>query len=419
MSDLEIHYQILGLEPTATPQEIKQAYRDLTKVWHPDRFANDPRLQQKAQEKLKEINRAYDRLKNIPPSKQQEQQRQQRQETPSESGHSKSNEPYTTQDDSINAKNLNYFAPHFKKIIVGLIIISALFLIWIYSSKKAAPSVASLDKLVDASDQLAPSGNLRVYVLDVGQGDSLLVISPQGKTILIDAGSIEAEDTLITSLRKHSVRQIDLLIATHPHDDHIGGMKKVFDTFRVKKFLDSGQTYGSSMYEKLLREIQENKTPYIKAVRGQSIEVEPEVVFDVYGPPSPLFTESDVEQGHDLLHANAIVLRLKYGSFSMLFASDIVVETEDSLLASAARVSANVLKIGLHGSPQGTSNKFLTAVNPKFAIISTGRNNPYGNPSALILDRLKSANIKIMRTDLNGEIEVFSNGKSYDVRAGS
>jgi competence protein ComEC len=266
------------------------------------------------------------------------------------------------------------------------------------------------------ADELAPGGNLRIYALDVGQGDSLLVISPNGKTILIDAGPIDAGDNVVAALKSHGVRQIDLVIATHPHADHIGGMKKVFDNFRIKQFLDSGQTYGSATYEKLLREIQDNKTPYIKAVRGQGIEIEPEVKFSVYGPPNPLFSESDIGKDRSVQNANSIVLRLVYGSFSMLFTGDAEFETEDRLMKSGANLQANVLKIGHHGSRHATSGKFLTTIAPQFAVISVGANNDYGHPAQLTMDRLKTAKIKALRTDLQGEIEISSDGKTFDIR---
>jgi competence protein ComEC len=267
-----------------------------------------------------------------------------------------------------------------------------------------------------APDQPAPGGNLRIYALDVGQGDGFLVISPQGKTVLIDAGPTEAGDEVVAALRQHGLRQIDLMIATHPHADHIGGMKKVFDTFRVKKFLDSGQTYGTATYEKLLREIQENKVPYVKAVRGQAIEVEPGLKFDVYGPPNPPFSDADIGKDRSVQNANSVVLRLSYGSFSMLFTGDAEFETEDQMMKAGANLQANVLKIGHHGSRHATSGKFLAAVAPQFAIISAGASNDYGHPAQLTLDRLKKANIQTLRTDLSGAIEIFSDGKTFDAR---
>lgn len=268
------------------------------------------------------------------------------------------------------------------------------------------------DKL--SSEGAAPSGSLRIYALDVGQGDSLLVLSPQGKTVLIDAGPTDAGDEVVTALRQHGVKQLDLAVATHPHADHIGGMKKVMDTFPVKKFLDSGQTYTSATYEKMLREIQENKIGFIKAVRGQTIELEPGMKLEVLNPGKQLLT--DVRSGGSLENANSVVLRLSYGQFAMLFTGDAEFETEAQMMESGAKLSAQVLKIGHHGSRHATSGKFLETVNPQVAVISDGTNNDYGHPSQETLDRLKRANIKTLRTDLNGEIEIFSDGKGFEAR---
>jgi competence protein ComEC len=269
-----------------------------------------------------------------------------------------------------------------------------------------------------APDEPAPGGNLRIYALDVGQGDGLLVISPQGKTVLIDAGPTEAGDEVVAALRSHGVKQIDLMIATHPHADHIGGMKKVFDTLRVKKILDSGQTYGTATYEKLLAEVQQNKTAYVKAVRGQTIELDSGVKFDVLNPGANLLTDKDVGEGRSVQNANSIVLRLSYGAFAMLFTGDAEFETEAQMMAAGLPLNAQVLKIGHHGSRHATSGKFLEAVKPQFAIISNSADNDYGHPSQFTLDRLKKANIKTLRTDLSGEIEIFSDGKTFDARPG-
>ena len=263
-------------------------------------------------------------------------------------------------------------------------------------------------------DELAPGGKLRIYALDVGQGDSLLIISPQGKTVLIDAGPVEAGDEVVAALRNHGVRQIDLMVATHPHADHIGGMRKVFDNFRIKQFLDSGQSYGTVTYEKLLREVQDNKVVYVKALRGQMIELDSGIKIEVLNPDKQLIT--DIRSGGSVQNANSVVLRLSYGNFEMLFTGDAEFETEAQMMASGKPLVADVLKIGHHGSRHATSGKFLEMVRPQIAIISDGMNNDYGHPSQFTLDRLKKAGIKTLRTDLHGEIEISSDGQNFEAR---
>lgn len=274
-------------------------------------------------------------------------------------------------------------------------------------------------KVEEGRDKLgtpAPSGSLRIYALDVGQGDSLLILSPQGKTVLIDAGPGDAGDEVVAALQKRGVKQIDMAVATHPHADHIGGMKKVMDVFPVKRFLDSGQTYTSATYERMLREIQENKISFVKAVRGQAIELEPGIKLEVLNPGKQLIKEKDVRSGGSVENANSVVVRLSYGEFAMLFTGDAEFETEAQLMEGGANVKAQVLKIGHHGSRHATSGKFLEMVQPQVAVISASTDNDYGHPSQATLDRLKRANIKTLRTDLNGEIEIFSDGKAFDAR---
>ena len=266
------------------------------------------------------------------------------------------------------------------------------------------------------ASEIPAAGSLQIFALDVGQGDSLLIISPQGKSVLIDAGAVEAGDDVVNALRNHGVNQLDLVVATHPHADHIGGMKRLLDNVPVKKFLDSGQTYSTVTYEKMLQEIKDKKIAFIKAVRGQNIELDSGVKFEVLNPGKELFKEGNIGSGRSVQNANSVVLRLSYGTFAMLFTGDAEFETEAQMMTAGLNLSADILKIGHHGSRHATSGKFLTAVNPKVAIISDGATNDYGHPAQLTLDNLKKASIKTFRTDLNGEVAITSDGKQYDVK---
>jgi competence protein ComEC len=295
-----------------------------------------------------------------------------------------------------------------RQIFISLLI--ALFALGLFSCR--AKVEEGRDKL--ETDQPAPSGSLRIYALDVGQGDGLLVISPQGKTVLIDAGPAEAGDEVVASLQRHGVKQVDLAVASHPHADHIGGMKTVIEAFPVKRFLDSGQTYGSATYERMLRAIQENKINFIKAVRGQTIELEPGLKLEVLNPGKQLI--KDIRSGGSVENANSVVLRLSYGQFAMLFTGDAEFETEAQLMENGVNLQAQVLKIGHHGSRHATSGKFLQAVQPQVAVISASADNDYGHPSQATLNRLKKANVKTFRTDLSGAIEIYSDGKTFEVR---
>ena len=169
---------------------------------------------------------------------------------------------------------------------------------------------------------------LHVYALDIGQGDSLLIQSPEGKTILIDAGTLSSDT--VQQLRTHNVKTIDLAIATHPHADHIGRMADVLKNFPVKTFLDSGRVYPSATYEKMLLQIKSSKTKFIKAQRGQVFEVETGITLEVLNPGKDYI--SKIRSGGSLENANSVMVRLVYGKFAMLFTGDAEFETEAELM---------------------------------------------------------------------------------------
>ena len=258
-------------------------------------------------------------------------------------------------------------------------------------------------------------GRLQIYALDVGQGDSALIITPEGKSVLIDAGPPQAGDEVVAALRKRDVRSLDLAVATHPHADHIGGMRPVIENFGVKNFLDSGQVYASKEYERMLRAIQEKGIRFIEAKKEMKFDLDSGVKLEVLNPPGDSQWITEVRRGGSVENANSIVLRLSYGNFSMLFTGDAETETEDLIMESGAPLSAQVLKVGHHGSRHATSARFLDAVAPEAAVISCGADNRYGHPARQTLDRLQKAGVKVYRTDLNGEIATLTDGNTFEI----
>src|SRR5262245_26883765 len=258
-------------------------------------------------------------------------------------------------------------------------------------------------------------GRLQIYALDVGQGDSSLIITPEGKSVLIDAGPPQAGDEVVAALRKRDVQSLDLAVTTHPHADHIGGMRQVIENFGVKNFLDSGQVYASKEYERMLRAIHEKGIRFIEAKKGMKFDLDSGVKLEVLNPQGAGQWITEVRRGGSVENANSVVLRLTYGNFSMLFTGDAETETENLMMESGVPLHAQVLKVGHHGSRYATSSRFLEAVAPEAAIISCGAENRYGHPAKQTLDRLQKAGVKIYRTDLNGEIAIVSDGNTFEI----
>ncbi|MFY9800403.1 MAG: MBL fold metallo-hydrolase [Methanoregula sp.] len=250
-------------------------------------------------------------------------------------------------------------------------------------------------------------GNLYVYFLDVGQGDATLFVADQ-KTILIDAGEMEMGDRIVSDLKRLGVTRIDLLVATHPHSDHIGGMQKVLAAFPVGQVLDAGLPHPSPLYEQFLETIDRKNIPYGVAEQGQTIEIDPALRISVLSPPAQRYGDDP--------NTNSVVLRISCGMVDFLMTGDLAGEGEDALVRSSYPLDAEVLKVAHHGSSSSTSPAFLTRVRPEMAVISVGEDNPYGHPHGETMDLLKNRGVSVYRTDRDGTIVVRTDGMSYSVK---
>jgi competence protein ComEC len=280
----------------------------------------------------------------------------------------------------------------------------------------------------------ASGRELTVRVLDVGpvNGDAILISSPSGKTVLIDAGDTTRGKNVVDALKRNNIQQLDYFIATHPHPDHIGGSAEVFKAVKVLNVIDNGQLPSLPSVQAVSPKTAGRKTPpslskfyddYKAAVSGSGAHYEtarPGTKYDLGGgavltvlaPWEPFFTKEHMRTGGNEPNANSIVVRLDYGSFSMLLTGDAEEQTEHKLLTKELNLEARVLKVGHHGSKYASAGDFLGRVKPEFAIISCGAWNRYGHPSQAVLDRLRAANanVKLYRTDLHGEITLSTRG---------
>ncbi|MFH1826543.1 MAG: DNA internalization-related competence protein ComEC/Rec2 [bacterium] len=253
------------------------------------------------------------------------------------------------------------------------------------------------------------SGNLAITVLDVGQGDAIFIDCPSGKKILIDGGDIEMGNKVIVPfLRKKGISELDLVVLTHPHGDHVGGLPEVLEKIKVKTVLEPGFDYNSNCYREFLKLIKQNNIKYHLARAGQVLDFGAGVKADVLYPTLPF-----LENCNNV----SVVLHLKYGQFSMMLTGDNEREGEEIILErySESVLASTILKVGHHGSNTSTSDHFLAAVKPKLAVISCGRNNKFRHPHQVTVNKLKANNIVLKRTDQDGAVTISSDGKSYSV----
>lgn len=242
---------------------------------------------------------------------------------------------------------------------------------------------------------------LLVHFIDVGQGDAILVQTPAGQNLLVDGGPMEAGPGLLAYLEKQGVKKIDVLVATHPHADHIGGLIQVINKLPVERIYMPRVTTTSGTFEQLLKSIKKRGLTIETARAGGDLALK--------GIGSRILWSGDGEQ--EDLNNCSVVLRVQYGQTSFLLTGDAGREVEDRLLSSGAGLKADVLKVGHHGSSSASGPAFLRAVQPRMAVIMCGKGNDYGHPHAATLKALEEAGAAVYRTDLQGTIVMASDGR--------
>lgn len=256
------------------------------------------------------------------------------------------------------------------------------------------------------------SGTLEVYFFDVGQGDSELIRLPGGENILIDAGTSSTEDELVGELRSLGAETLDLVVATHPHADHIGGMAAVIDAFDVRQVvmprISESDTPTTKTYENLLQSIADKGLTIMPAEPGDELLSSGGAVLTVLAPNGEDYGD---------LNNYSVVLRLTYGEDSFLFTGDAEEASEEEMLSLDWPLTATVLKCGHHGSETSTSPAFLDAVSPQYAVISCGVDNDYGHPDAVTLEKLEAAGVEVFRTDRQGTILASTDGSGVTMTA--
>ena len=259
-----------------------------------------------------------------------------------------------------------------------------------------------------------PDGRLHVTYLDVGQGDSIFIVTPGGRQVLVDGGP---DPKLLLNLLGERMpfwdRSLDLVVLTHPHSDHAAGVAEALRSYDVALVLEREVDHGASEYASWRAALRARAGPVVQALPGQRIQLDHGLVLEVLYPPERVLvgTSSD-------LNNSSVVTRLVYGETSFLLTGDIHWDAENYLLRRSLHLDSTVLKVGHQGSRTSTTPEFLEEVSPQVAIISVGADNRFGHPHAEVVEALTEAlgDDRVFATYEDGSVEIVSDGSSLSVQ---
>lgn len=252
-------------------------------------------------------------------------------------------------------------------------------------------------------------GLLKVYFFDVGQGDSIFIETPNGNQVLIDGGP---DNSVLSELAKAMPfydRNIDVVVATHPHADHIFGLIEVLDRFEIANIIEAKDRYVSPVFDRWQEKVGKEGARETEALAGKVIDLGNDVYLRILYPFKS-YDGAVLKKPHE---ANVVIL-LEYKELEILLTGDMEMSVERQLLLDSRDISADILKVGHHGSRTSSSDSFLDTVNPEVAVIQVGKNS-YGHPTQEVLSRLENFGIKYYRTDLDGTVKLISDGENYQI----
>lgn len=253
-------------------------------------------------------------------------------------------------------------------------------------------------------------GLLKVYFLNVGQGDAQFIQAPNGNQVLIDGGPNSGILQELSKIMPFYDRSIDLVILTHPHADHLTGLLAVLKRYQVSKIIENYVPYETSEYSEWNQAKLQSQV--IEAENGQIVDLGDGVKLNIIYPLESGSIEGKVKNPHDFM----IVSRLDYGEESVLFTGDMEDKIEKKLVGLGVPIESQFLKVGHHGSKTSTTEEFLKAVKPLVAFIGVGARNRYGHPHPTVLQRLENFGIKYYRMDIDGTKELALDGKNYLIK---
>ena len=241
---------------------------------------------------------------------------------------------------------------------------------------------------------------LSIHMIDVGQGDCILIKTPQKKNILIDGGDEDSYKIISSYLKWNKVKNLDIIIATHFDKDHIGSLDNVIDNFNVKKVYTPNQKDNSEHYNNLLNSCRNKNIEIYNLQKDDKLNIDKDISIHVLSP-------SYIQ---DNSNSNSIVFNFKFKDMDFLFTGDCEEENEKQIISSYNLKDVDFLKVAHHGSSSSSSNEFIKETRPSIAAISCGYKNNYGHPHKSTIDTLKEYNVNIFRTDINGDLVFYSDG---------
>jgi len=256
----------------------------------------------------------------------------------------------------------------------------------------------------EVTDTSNLSGIVEVHFIDVGQGDAILIES-ENESMLIDAGENNKGTLVSEYLKSQNITNLDYVIGTHPHSDHIGGLDQVINSFSIGMVILPSVVHTTDTYEDLLDAVENNQLSITNAVVGNQYSLG-SATFTILAPNSSSYED---------LNNYSVVIKLTYDDTSFLFTGDAEKLSETEMLSGTMDLTADVLKLGHHGSAYSTNEEFLDAVHPDYVVISVGKDNKYDHPHAETLQAMQTNHIKVYRTDVQGSVVFTSDGKNISV----
>lgn len=241
---------------------------------------------------------------------------------------------------------------------------------------------------------------LSINIIDVGQGDCILISTPENKNILIDGGDENSERVIKSYLKKRKIKKLDIVIATHFDKDHIGSLDYIIDKFNIGKVYTSKDIDKSQAYNNLIKSCRNKNLNFEILKKGDKIKITKDINIIVLNP-------SYIQENKNL---NSIAINLSYINMDFLFTGDCEESNEVDMINSYDLENVDFLKIAHHGSSSSSSDKFIKETSPDIAVISCGYKNQYGHPHKSTLDTLNKYKVKTFRTDINGDLVFYSDG---------